>query len=161
MNFNLFKKTAPVLKKSEDKSEIPVCPDIFEKDVMAMKLNLVNTFVKAKEQELVITDDMRNIAIQSLLCKIPEQVDAAVKEGKEYIYIFPSHIKCNPIQGLTRRRWVQERIFHDVIKDVCAILKSKNINAEASSNSSINGWMKIMVDELKKFSNVEKLGALQ
>jgi len=167
--WNPFRKTNPIPVPIPAPIPAPIAEDNiveepspfvssgeFDQAMSKVKVDLVNAFLKNTIRKSDITDQMRKDAIQKVLAIIPVRAGEAISRNANHIYIFAPVI--NPTGQITTS--LEQSIFSDIAKDVQAILKAKNINSTISDSKS-DGYIKITLGDLKQYSNVEKLGALQ
>ena len=108
---------------------------------------------KLKNNVSKITEEMKKAAISSLLSHINKLTIDALETGKKDFMIVSPHINNPALVPLK----LEDEVFKAIVQDMAPILREKGLkNVEFGS-----GWIRLQVDDLKKFSNYENLGALK
>lgn len=125
-----------------------------EKSITDLKVKLIDLFTNEKALMLPpITDTMKNDAVSCLLNHIHTGATDAIRDNIETLTLISSHLWRK--QSIPDK--LREKVFSEVAKDLQIILKNVGVNSIITKYNSIT----IKLEDLRKFSNYEKLGTLK
>jgi hypothetical protein len=157
--FDLFKKNKPEPEpKPEPIIEKSKYAEEFEQDVAALKVKLVDIFLKEEPPLSLVSETMKKEAISCLLKNVITEVKESIKIGKREFMLVSAHL----YEAKTIPEKHRKIVFKSVVNDLKLILDAKGMKTEVTGKpTDATMAITIKIDDLKKFSNYEKLGALK
>lgn len=154
--FDLFKKKKPLPEPKIEKSKYE---GELEQDVAALKIKLVDIFLKEEPPLSLVSETMKKDALSCLLRNVVSEVKESIKIGKKEFMLVSAHL----YDAKTIPEKHRKIVFNSVANDLKLILDSKGMKTEVTGKPTDGTTMAIIIkiDDLKKFSNYEKLGALK